>query len=155
MTTRTIDATTQAEVRARIDDRARAARAKDVDGIMACYAPDTLSFDCHSHLQFQGAEASEAPEAACPTRLYPMIEIHDLDGSSARRRGVLPPPRPLRRDRVERRRAYRVAARDRLSPQARGRVADRARPLLRPVRPGGGKAMLDLAPEHARRASAA
>ena len=50
VTTRTIDATTQAEVRARIDDRARAARAKDVDGIMACYAPDTLSFDCHSHV---------------------------------------------------------------------------------------------------------
>ena len=59
--------------------------------------------------------------------------------------------RPLRRDRVERRRAYRVAARDRLSPQARGQwliVHD----LLRPFDPEAGK-RCSTSPEHARRAA--
>jgi uncharacterized protein (TIGR02246 family) len=81
MTTRTIEATAAAEIRARIDDWAKATRAKDIDAIMASYAPDTLSFDCHSHFQFKGAEALRKHLEACmPCMQGPMtFEIHDPD----------------------------------------------------------------------------
>ena len=81
MTTRTVEGTAEAEIRARIDDWAKATRAKDVDAIMASYAPDTLSFDCHSHLQFKGAAALRKHLEACmPCMQGPMsFEIHDLN----------------------------------------------------------------------------
>jgi len=71
--------TAEAEIGARIDDRAKATRARDVDGIMASYARDTLSFDCHSHFQFKGAEALRKHLEACmPCMQGPMaFEIHD------------------------------------------------------------------------------
>lgn len=71
----------EAQIRARLEDRAKATRAKDVDGIMASYAPDTLSFDCHSHLQFKGAEALRKHLEGCmPCIQGPMsFDIHDLD----------------------------------------------------------------------------
>ena len=77
MTTETIET----EVRARIDEWAKATRAKNVDGIIASHAPDTLSFDCHSHLQFKGAAALRQHLEACmPCMQGPMtFEIHDLD----------------------------------------------------------------------------
>ena len=70
-----------AAIRGRIDDRARATRARDVDRIMASYAPGARSFDCHSHLQFKGAEALREHLAACmPCMQGPMtVEIHDLE----------------------------------------------------------------------------
>ena len=70
----------EAEIRARIEDWATATRAKDVDRIMASYAPGTLSFDCHSHLQFKGAAALRQHLEACmPCMQGPMtFELHDL-----------------------------------------------------------------------------
>jgi ketosteroid isomerase-like protein len=69
----------QAPVRALIEDWAQAARASDIDGIMAAYAPDILSFDAIAQLQFKGIDADwkhwEACIATCPS---PIFEIHDL-----------------------------------------------------------------------------
>ena len=70
----------KAEIRALLDDWARAARACDLDGIMAAYTPDILSFDAIARLQFKGAEAYRKHWEACLTMCSgPMIfEIHDL-----------------------------------------------------------------------------
>jgi ketosteroid isomerase-like protein len=70
----------QAEIRGLLDDWAKAARAKDIDGIMAAYAPDILSFDAIAQLQFKGAQAYRAHWQACLTMCAgPMVfEIHDL-----------------------------------------------------------------------------
>jgi uncharacterized protein (TIGR02246 family) len=70
----------QAQIRGLLDDWAKAARASDVDRIMAAYAPDILSFDAIAQLRFKGTDAYrkhwEACIAMCPG---PMIfEIHDL-----------------------------------------------------------------------------
>ena len=70
----------EAQIRGLIEDWAKAARASDIDGIMAVYAPDIRSFDAIAQLQFKGADAYrkhwEACIAMCPG---PMIfEIHDL-----------------------------------------------------------------------------
>jgi uncharacterized protein (TIGR02246 family) len=76
-----MEITAEAEIRARIDDWARATRAKDVDAIMASYAPDTRSFDCHSQFQFEGAAALRQHLEACMACMRgPMaFEIHDLE----------------------------------------------------------------------------
>ena len=81
MTTATLETTAETEIRARLDDWAEATRAKDVGRIMASYAPDTRSFDCHSHLQLEGAPALRKHLEACmPCMQGPMtFEIHDLD----------------------------------------------------------------------------
>jgi ketosteroid isomerase-like protein len=68
------------EIRGLIDGWAKAARAGDIEGIMAAYAPDILSFDAIAQLQFKGAEAYRKHWKACiamcsgPTT----FEIHDL-----------------------------------------------------------------------------
>jgi ketosteroid isomerase-like protein len=74
----------ETEIRARIEDWAKATRAKDVDRIMASYALGTLSFDCHSHLQFKGAAALRQHLEACmPCMQGPMtFELHDLSVAS-------------------------------------------------------------------------
>jgi uncharacterized protein (TIGR02246 family) len=76
-----VKANAEVEIRALIDDWANAIRAKDVDGIMARHALDLVSFDCHSALQFKGAEAYRKFLEACfPCMQGPMIfEIHELD----------------------------------------------------------------------------
>jgi ketosteroid isomerase-like protein len=81
MTIRPTDAAAAAEISARIEDRAEASRAKNIDRIMASYADSTLSFDCHSHLQLRGAAALRRHLEACmPCMQGPMrFEIHDLD----------------------------------------------------------------------------
>ena len=81
MTTVLTKGDNQAQIPALIDDWAKAARAKDIDGVMSHYAPDIVAFDAIAALQFKGAEAYrkhwEACLAMCPG---PMIfEIHDLD----------------------------------------------------------------------------
>jgi uncharacterized protein (TIGR02246 family) len=70
-----------AEIRGLLDDWVKAARAKDVDAIVAHYASDIVAFDGIGPLQFKGREAYrkhwEACMAMCPG---PMIfEVHDLD----------------------------------------------------------------------------
>ena len=81
MTTVLTKADDEAQIRARLDDWAKAARAKDIDGIMSHHAPDILAFDCHSKLQFKGADAFKKHLQACLSCMQgPMIfEIHDLN----------------------------------------------------------------------------
>lgn len=47
----------EAQVRRLIEDWTKAARDKDIDGLMACYAPDVVSFDMIPPLQYVGADA--------------------------------------------------------------------------------------------------
>jgi uncharacterized protein (TIGR02246 family) len=75
--TRTDDKT---EIRSLLDDWAKAARAGDLEGVMAAYAPDVLAFDAIAQLQFKDAEAYRKHWQMCvemcsgPTT----FEIHDL-----------------------------------------------------------------------------
>ena len=77
-TTRTDE---EAQIRGLMDDWARAARAKDVDAIFTCYAPDILAFDAIAQLQFKGRDAYkkhwEACMAMCPGDM--IFEVHELD----------------------------------------------------------------------------
>jgi ketosteroid isomerase-like protein len=47
----------EAQIRELIHRWLQALRAKDLDGIMSCYAPDILLFDLLSPLQYVGADA--------------------------------------------------------------------------------------------------
>jgi uncharacterized protein (TIGR02246 family) len=71
----------EARIRGLIEDWANAARAGDLDGIMAAYAPDVLSFDAIAQLQFKGADAYrrhwQACMAMCPGPT--IFEIHYLE----------------------------------------------------------------------------
>jgi uncharacterized protein (TIGR02246 family) len=71
----------EAQIRKLMDDWAKALRAKDINGVMSHYAPDILSFDAVSKLQFKGAEAYkkhwEACLSMCPGSM--VFEIQDLD----------------------------------------------------------------------------
>ena len=53
-------ANAEAQVRALIDDQAKAIRAMDVDGSVASYAPDVLLFDVVNPLQSTGSDAARA-----------------------------------------------------------------------------------------------
>jgi ketosteroid isomerase-like protein len=70
-----------AEVGARLEDWAAALRAKDVDRIIASHSADVLAFDCHSQLEFKGADAYRRHLEACmPCMQGPMLfELHDLN----------------------------------------------------------------------------
>jgi ketosteroid isomerase-like protein len=48
---------TQAEVRAILDSRIEACRAKDIDRLMSLYSPDIVHFDCVPPLEFVGSDA--------------------------------------------------------------------------------------------------
>jgi uncharacterized protein (TIGR02246 family) len=71
----------EAEIRARIADWSKAARGKDLNGVMSHYAPDVVAFDAITALQIKGAEAYRKHWQAClemcagPTT----FEIYDLD----------------------------------------------------------------------------
>lgn len=58
MTAATGNAVEEAQIRALIDDRAKAVRAKDVNGAISSVAPDILSFDVVNPLQRIGSNAS-------------------------------------------------------------------------------------------------
>jgi ketosteroid isomerase-like protein len=49
-------ASDEAQIRERIDQWAKAIRAKNVDGLMSHYAPDILLFDLTPPLQYRGAD---------------------------------------------------------------------------------------------------
>ena len=68
------------EIRDLLEDWAAAARAGDLEGIMAAYTPDILSFDAIAELQFKGAEAYRKHWEMCVEMCSgPMtFEIHDL-----------------------------------------------------------------------------
>ena len=48
----------EAEIRALVDDQAKAIRARDVDGSLSSYAPDVLLFDVVDPLRSTGADAA-------------------------------------------------------------------------------------------------
>jgi uncharacterized protein (TIGR02246 family) len=58
MTTENSKATDEARIRALVEDRIKAVRAKDVNGAMSNVAPDVLSFDVVNPLQSTGADAA-------------------------------------------------------------------------------------------------
>lgn len=157
MRTRDSQATAEAEVRARLDQWAKALRAKDIDAIMSHHAPDILSFDCHSQLQLKGAEAYRKHLEAClPCMQGPMLfEIHDLD---IRSQDDLAFCHYLARcgatgaDGEEHVSWLRATA---CLRKTHGEWTIVHEHLSAPFDPESGKAMLGLEPEHTPRASAA
>jgi ketosteroid isomerase-like protein len=54
MKTEKSKSTNEAQIRGRLDEWAKAVRAKDVEGVMSNYGPDILLFDLAPPLQYQG-----------------------------------------------------------------------------------------------------
>ncbi len=54
------DTSAEAEIRALIDRRAEAVRARDVSRAMDCVSPDIVSFDVIGPLRFSGGEPARA-----------------------------------------------------------------------------------------------
>jgi uncharacterized protein (TIGR02246 family) len=70
----------EAQIRARLDEWVRAFRAKDVDAILAGYAPDALVFDAIGKLQFKGVEDYRKHWDECLPYCQEMrFEMHDLE----------------------------------------------------------------------------
>lgn len=80
MSTTTTRTNEEARIRERLDEWARALRAKDLDALMALYAPDTVTFDLMPPSQVEGAERYrknfERWFAAMPGPID--YEVHDL-----------------------------------------------------------------------------
>ena len=58
----------EAQIRALLDSWARAMRAKDVDGVMARYAPEAVVFDLAPPLISTGADAEHRRRGSPPGR---------------------------------------------------------------------------------------
>ena len=58
MTAASRDAATEAEIRALVDEQAKAIRARDVDGSLSAYAPDVLLFDVVAPLRSMGSDVA-------------------------------------------------------------------------------------------------
>jgi uncharacterized protein (TIGR02246 family) len=80
VTVETGEMTAEAQIRALIDDRAKAIRAKDIQASLAKYAPDVLLFDIVNPLQWVGADAARKRSAAWFSSFQGPIgyELHDL-----------------------------------------------------------------------------
>jgi uncharacterized protein (TIGR02246 family) len=80
MTTANTNATTEAQIRALIDEWTKAFRAKDVNGVTSYYAADIVTFDLAPPLQYTGADAlRKGLEEWFPTFRGPVgYEIRDL-----------------------------------------------------------------------------
>lgn len=67
-------------VRARLDQWLDASRAMDLDAIRACYAPDVVSYECHSAFQFRGFDAYSKQLEMCFSHMAAptIIEVHEL-----------------------------------------------------------------------------
>jgi deazaflavin-dependent oxidoreductase (nitroreductase family) len=76
----TLRAMDEADIRRRIDNGVKAIRAMDLDGVMALYAPDMVSFDIVPPLRHVGAEAKRKNwEDVFATYERPLgYEMHDL-----------------------------------------------------------------------------
>jgi uncharacterized protein (TIGR02246 family) len=74
----------ESQIRALIDDRVKAVRAKDVNGAISVIAPDVRSFDVVSPLQQIGLDASKKRAVAWFSSLQGAIdyEIRDLSISA-------------------------------------------------------------------------
>jgi ketosteroid isomerase-like protein len=75
---RTID---EADIRQRIEAGVAAGRAEDLEGVMALYAPDVVSFDVGSPLRSAGAEAKRRAwlEVFAMYQRPIRYEVRDLD----------------------------------------------------------------------------
>ena len=71
----------EGQIRRLLDDWAKEFRAKDLDGIMAIYAPDILAFDAIAQLQFKGVDAYKKHRETCLSFCQGPItfEMRDLD----------------------------------------------------------------------------
>jgi ketosteroid isomerase-like protein len=129
MTTENWRAANESEIRALIDDRTKAVRAKDSVGATSGIVPDILTFDVENPLQQIGSTASRkrADEWSSSFRDQIGYEIRDLDITAGDDVGLLPRPLPRQRDEDRRRTARYVVAQDRLLPQDRGEVDGNAR----------------------------
>lgn len=67
-------------VRAHLENWLQASRDFDLDAIRACYAPDMVSYDCHSAFQFRGIESYCGHLAACFSHMVApaTLEAHEL-----------------------------------------------------------------------------
>lgn len=74
--------TDEQKVRQLIDAWCEATRKRDLETIMACYAPDVLAFDAIAALQFRGVEAYRKHWETClgymPEGDF-IMEAHDLE----------------------------------------------------------------------------
>ncbi|MCH8505289.1 MAG: SgcJ/EcaC family oxidoreductase [Ectothiorhodospiraceae bacterium] len=71
----------EAQIRELIQRWAEAPHTKDIDTIMACYAPDVVAFDAISKFQFKGKEAYREHWQACLDMMPGGVrfEVHELD----------------------------------------------------------------------------
>jgi len=85
MTAEANSTTAEAQIRALIDDWAKALRAKDVDRALSHYAADVVAFDLAPPLEYAGADAlRQSLEAWFPTFRGPVgYEIRDLSVTTA------------------------------------------------------------------------
>jgi uncharacterized protein (TIGR02246 family) len=61
MTTQNSIAIDEAQIRALIEDRSKAVRTKDINGVISNHAPDILSFDVVNPLQYVGSDTVREP----------------------------------------------------------------------------------------------
>ena len=68
-------------IRQRLEDLAKALRARDIDGVMSLYAPDIVSFDIGPPLRYAGTERKRrAWQEVFVAYAGPIAyEIHDLN----------------------------------------------------------------------------
>jgi uncharacterized protein (TIGR02246 family) len=69
------------QIRALIEGWRHAARAREIEGLLAHHDRDLVAFDCHSQMQLRGLEAFRQHMQACFSSTQgPMtIEVRDLD----------------------------------------------------------------------------
>ncbi|MGK2740055.1 YybH family protein [Tepidicaulis sp. LMO-SS28] len=69
-------------IRALIDEWVRAAKAADIEAVMACYTNDIRAFDAIAKLEFRGMEAYRAHWKMC-MEMMPgaemIMDVHDLE----------------------------------------------------------------------------
>ena len=72
---------TDAIIRQRVEDCARAIRARDIDAVMSLYAPDIVSFDLNPPLRYAGAgNKHRAWQAFFAAYSGPITyDVHELD----------------------------------------------------------------------------
>jgi uncharacterized protein (TIGR02246 family) len=81
MSTETIKATAESEIRKLMDSWLKAVLASDIDRILSHYAPDIVAYDAVVQLQFKGVDAYGKHWKNCLSMCPgPMVfEIHDLN----------------------------------------------------------------------------
>lgn len=85
MLTENRNAQSEAEIRALLDSWKAAFLKRDIDAIMAHYAPDVLAFDAILKLQFKGIDAYRKHWEACMSMCsgHMVFEIHELGITAA------------------------------------------------------------------------